>query len=56
LEHFIDLPVPADLFSLAGCTLFCDTRKARTEFELPEAMSCEQAAADAYAWFDRGVA
>lgn len=51
LEHFIDLPVSADLFALAGRTLFCDTSKARAELNLPEPLSCEQAAAEAYAWF-----
>lgn len=51
LEHFIDLPVSADLFALAGCSLFCDIHKARTELHLSEPLSAELAAAEAYAWF-----
>jgi nucleoside-diphosphate-sugar epimerase len=50
-EHFIDLPVSAELFTLAGCAMFCDTRKARNELGLPAPLSVEQAAAEAYAWF-----
>ena len=39
LEHFIDLPVSTDLFSLAGCSMFYDTRKAHAEAARPAALS-----------------
>jgi hypothetical protein len=54
LERFLELPVSADLFVLAGRYLYYDTRKARHDLVLPEPRPVEQAVADALAWFKGG--
>ena len=54
LERFLELPVSADLFVLAGRYLYYDTRKARHELVLPEPKTLQEAAADALAWFKGG--
>ncbi len=51
LERFLELPVSADVFVLAGRYLYYDTRKARNELVLPEPKPVEQAVAEAFAWF-----
>lgn len=51
LERFINLPVTADLFILAGRYLYYDTRKARSDLVLPAPRPVEQAVAEAFAWF-----
>ncbi len=55
LERFINLPVTADVFILAGRYLYYDTRKARSDLVLPAPRPVEQAVAEAFAWFKGSV-
>ena len=54
LDRFLDFPVSADVFVLAGRYLYYDTRKARNELVLPEPRPVEQAVSEAFAWFKGG--
>ena len=55
LERFINLPVTADVFILAGRYLYYDTRKARSDLVLPAPRPVEQAVTEAFAWFKGSV-
>ncbi|MDD1713511.1 MAG: NAD-dependent epimerase/dehydratase family protein [Methanoregulaceae archaeon] len=54
LEHFLDLPVSADLLIMAGRYFYYDIRKAQDELLMPAPRPVEQAVADAFAWFQAG--
>jgi dihydroflavonol-4-reductase len=51
LERFLEIPVSPDVFILAGCYLYCNPAKARTQLNLPEPRPLEQAIAEAHTWF-----
>jgi dihydroflavonol-4-reductase len=52
-QSFINLPVSASMFHLAGMYFYYDTRKAQVSLGLPAPRPLEEAAAEAYEWFTR---
>ena len=51
LQTFLDLPVSADIFNLAGYFFFYDLRKAQVELGLPEPRPVAEAIREAFLWF-----
>lgn len=51
LQHFIDLPIPANLFHLAGYHFYYDLKKAQVALGVSPTHSVEEAITDAYQWF-----
>ncbi len=54
LQNFLDLPVSAELFHLAGYNFHYDLRKAQVELGLAPPRPVEEAVAEALSWFHAG--
>ena len=53
LHNFLDLPVPPELFRMAGYYFYYDTRKAQVELGLAPPRPVEEAVTEAFEWFQR---